>query len=184
VQFPPLFAGRLVRLAAPRPEDSDTFARWSENDQHLRSADDDPARPLSPEAFAAWETPFLQSPDAYAFRIRTLADDALIGTVALVTIKWTNQTAMFGIAIGDSTNWGKGYGSDAICLALRYAFYELNLHRVWLTTISYNERGVAAFEKAGFRPEGVSREMIHREGRRYDLLHYGLLRHEWEAMQI
>jgi RimJ/RimL family protein N-acetyltransferase len=40
-----------------------------------------------------------------------------------------------------------------------------------------------AFEKAGFQPEGAWRQMIHRDGQRYDVVHYGLLRHEWEAGQ-
>ena len=181
MHFETIFTGRLVRLAAPRPDDHEAFARWSENDQYLRITDNDPARPLSAEAHAAWETPFLQSPTSFIFRIRTLADDALIGVVALGDVQWMHQCAMLGIAIGDPDYWGKGYGSDAIDLMLRYAFLELNLYRVWLTTIAYNERARRAFEKAGFRPEGAWREMIHRDGQRFDVLHYGLLRHEWEA---
>ena len=183
MQLETIFTGRLVRLAAPRPDDHETFARWSENDQYLRTMDNDPARPISAEAHAAWEAPFLQSPTSFIFRIRTLADDALIGVVALGDVQWMHQCAMLGIAIGDPAYWGKGYGSDAIDLMLRYAFLELNLYRVWLTTIAYNERAKRAFEKAGFRPEGAWREMIHRDGKRFDVLHYGLLRHEWEALR-
>lgn len=178
-----MFTGRLVRLAAPRPDDHESFARWSENEQYLRLMDDDPARPVSPEAHAAWEKPFLDSPETFMFRIRTLEDDRLLGVVALAGIKWTNQTAMLGIAIGDPAYWGKGYGSDAMTLMLRYAFEELNLHRVWLHTISYNTRAARAFEKVGFKREGVWREMIHRQGQRYDLIHFGMLRPEWFAMQ-
>ncbi|MCC6175233.1 MAG: GNAT family N-acetyltransferase [Chloroflexi bacterium] len=180
-RFTPLFRGRLVRLAAPLPSDHDAFARWSEDDQYLRILDNDPARPLSPEAHAAWETPFLSAPNGYVFRLRTLADDTLIGLVALGQIEWTHQTAMLGIAIGDPAYWGRGYGSDAIDLILRYAFLELNLYRVWLTTIGYNVRALRAYEKAGFKPEGVWREAIHRDDHRYDVVHFGLLRHEWQA---
>jgi len=178
-----LFTGQLVRLAAPRPDDHETFARFSENDAYLRIMDNDPARPVSAEAHAAWETPFLQGPHSYVFRIRTLADDTLIGVVALGDLQWNHQCAMMGIAIGDPDYWGKGYGSDAIQLMLRYAFHELNLYRVWLSTIGYNTRAARAFEKAGFRPEGVWREMIARDGQRFDVLHFGMLRPEWETLQ-
>jgi RimJ/RimL family protein N-acetyltransferase len=183
VQLETLFTGQLVRLAAPRPEDHETFARWSEQDGYQRTFDNDPARPISAEAHAAWETPYLQSPNSFIFRMRTLTDDALIGVVALGPIEWMLQCAMLGIAIGDPDDWGKGYGSDAITLMLRYAFHELNLYRVWLSTIAYNTRAVRVFEKAGFKPEGAWREMIHRDGRRFDVLQYGMLRHEWEALQ-
>ena len=46
---------------------------------------------------------------------------------------------------------------------------------------SNNERCIALFEKLGFRREGVYREFLQRDGRRYDMYLYGLLRPEWEA---
>ena len=50
MQLETIFTGRLVRLAAPHPDDHETFARWSENDQYLQITDNDPARPVSAEA--------------------------------------------------------------------------------------------------------------------------------------
>jgi RimJ/RimL family protein N-acetyltransferase len=87
----------------------------------------------------------------------------------------------FSIAIGDPANWGQGYGYEAAQLALAFAFDELNLHRVTTTVFSYNERSIALVEKLGFRTEGAFREFLHRDGRRHDMLLYGLLRPEWEA---
>lgn len=183
MQFKPLFTGTLVRLAAPTPDDHRHFARWSENDQYLRIMDNDPARPLSPEAHAAWEQSFLSAPNMFLFRLRMLADDTLIGLVGLADVQWTNQTAMLGIAIGDPAYWGKGYGSDALRLIVNYAFDELNLYRVWLSVIGYNARAIAVYEKAGFKPEGIGQCAIQREGKRHDLIYYGILREEWEALQ-
>lgn len=59
------------------------------------------------------------------------------------------------------------------------AFEELNLHRVTATVFAYNERSIALLEKLGFRREGAFREFLERDGRRYDMLLYGLLCHEW-----
>ncbi len=64
-------------------------------------------------------------------------------------------------------------------LALRFAFNELNLYRVQLTVFSYNERAINLYEKLGFQREGVFREHIQRDGRRHDMILYGLLRQEW-----
>jgi len=64
-------------------------------------------------------------------------------------------------------------------LLLDYAFGELNLHRVQLTVFEYNERAIALYEKLGFRREGVYREFMQREGRRYGMYLYGLLHSEW-----
>jgi RimJ/RimL family protein N-acetyltransferase len=88
--------------------------------------------------------------------------------------------AWLGIGIGDREQWGKGYGREAMELVLRYGFHELNLHRIQLTVFEYNERAIALYEKLGFRREGVYREFMQRDGKRYDMLLYGLLRREWE----
>jgi RimJ/RimL family protein N-acetyltransferase len=64
---------------------------------------------------------------------------------------------------------------------LRYAFCELNLHRVSLTVFEYNPRGIHSYEKCGFKHEGCIRELILRDGKRWDVLHMGILRQEWQA---
>jgi RimJ/RimL family protein N-acetyltransferase len=86
------------------------------------------------------------------------------------------------IAIGDRTNWGKGYGYEVAQLALAFAFDEINLHRVQATVFRYNERSIALFEKLGFRREGVYREFLQRDGKRHDMLLYGLLDREWREI--
>lgn len=182
MQFKPLFNGKLVRLAAPQPDDHLHFAKWSENDDYLRIMDNDPARPISAESHAQWEQGWTGAPNVYHFRLRTVTDDKLIGVVVLGGIEWTNQTASLGIAIGDPAYWGKGYGTEAMHLILGYAFRELNLYRVTSSTISYNTRSVRLHEKVGFQHEGVQRQSIQREGQRYDVIHFGILRHEWEAL--
>ena len=47
--------------------------------------------------------------------------------------------------------------------------------------IAYNERAIKLYEKLGFTREGTLREFIFRDGNRYDMYLYGLLRHEWSG---
>ena len=58
----------------------------------------------------------------------------------------------------------------------------VNLNRVWLTAIGYNTRAVRAYERVGFKHEGVLRQAILRDGEHYDGLVMGLLREEWERL--
>ena len=182
--FKPLYRGKLLRLAAPHPEDAEAFARWSNDDHYLRHFENDPARPINAQQHADWERPHLAAPNSYIFRLRTLEDarpdaDKLIGVVALGDVQWVHRTAMLGIAIGERAYRGRGYGSEAIRLLLRYGFEELNLYRIWLTTISFNLPAIRCYERAGFVREGAQRAMIEREGRRFDLLYFGMIRDEW-----
>lgn len=117
----------------------------------------------------------------FLFAIRLLDSDELIGYAELDGIMWAHQVSGVSIAIGDPKNWGKGYGYEAMQLVLRFAFDELNLHRVVLTVFSYNERAIALYEKLGFQREGVHREHLQRDGKRYDMYLYGLLHREWEV---
>ena len=175
-----LFRGRLVRLAAPTPEDDAMFARWSQDADYLRALDTDYARPVSPAEFAERNRAH-QGPNSLEFRLRTLADDTLIGFAALHTIEWNNQAGMLAIGIGDPAYRGKGYGSDALRLLLRYAFGELNLYRVGLDVIASNEPAIRAYERVGFQREGAWRAAVLRDGRRWDRIQMGILRDEWRG---
>lgn len=177
----PLFTGDLVRLCAPRPEDKHDFAMWSQDDVYLRLQDDDPCRPASPASFSQFDEA-RKGENSY-FHIRTLADDQLLGFVVLFNIQWSNQSATLAIGIGDAAFRGKGYGSDTLRLIIRYGFSELGLHRIGLTVIAYNKAAIKAYERAGFKHEGTLREAIYRQDQRYDMLYYGILRHEWRAQE-
>ncbi|WP_327991879.1 GNAT family protein [Heyndrickxia sporothermodurans] len=76
---------------------------------------------------------------------------------------------------------GKGFGYEAMELALDFAFYELNLNRVQLTVFDYNQSAISLYKKLGFQQEGSYREFIHRNGKRHDMLLFGLLKREWES---
>ncbi len=45
---------------------------------------------------------------------------------------------------------------------LKYAFYEMNLHRIGLDVISYNKAAIKLYKKMGFQEEGCMREAVQR----------------------
>ncbi|WP_291634364.1 GNAT family protein, partial [Clostridium sp.] len=81
-------------------------------------------------------------------------------------------------------NRGRGYAKEALRLTIDFGFEELNLHRIELTVLEYNEPAIKLYERLGFKREGVYREFIHRDGKRYDMYLYGMLRPEWDSMQV
>jgi RimJ/RimL family protein N-acetyltransferase len=174
-----LFHGTRVRLTALTPDDLPTIARWHEDAEFQRLYDARPARPKSEAELGRWLEELQKERNTIAFAIRPLDGNEIIGTVELDGILWAHGVCGIAIAIGDRANWGKGYGSEALQLALAFAFGELNLHRVTATVFGYNERSTALFEKMGFQREGVYREFLRRDGQRYDMILYGLLDREW-----
>lgn len=177
-----LFKGELVRLSAFDPEEvGRAYARWNLDSEFKRLLDADAPRLYSAKAISKYFEKEVedQPPAAHYFGIRTLADDRLVGDLNLDVTGWNHRDAFVGIGLGSRADWGRGYGTEAMCLALRFAFLELGLRRVTLTVFEYNPRAVRAYEKAGFRVEGRLRQALQREGRRWDALFMGILKDEW-----
>lgn len=174
-----LFLGERVRLAAMRPDDAHTVSRWYEDAEFGRMFDSAPAVPRSPGRIARWFEDADRSRDSFTFAIRPLYTEEIIGIVDLDSIQWNHGAAWLAIAIGDGANRGQGYGTDAMRLMLRFAFSELNLHRVQLTVFEYNQRAIRMYERLGFTREGAFREALLRAGRRWDMYLYGLLSREY-----
>jgi RimJ/RimL family protein N-acetyltransferase len=176
-----ILQGDRVRLTALTKNDLPTVARWYQDAEFLRLFDARLAHPRSEAELAQWLEGRHKASDGFLFAIRRTDSDDLIGYIELDGILWTHQVCGIAACIGDAVDRGKGYGYEAMQLALAFAFHELNLHRVQLTVFSYNERSRALAEKLGFRREGVYREFVQRDGQRHDMYLYGLLRREWEA---
>ena len=149
----------------------------------MRLLETDPARLLSVDKYKEWFEKDLveeQKNDELFFLIRTLEEDLTIGLIGLDGIQWVHGDAWVGIGLGEREYWGKGYGTDAMRILLRYAFEELNLHRLSLSVFEYNSRAIRSYEKAGFIIEGRARQFLNRDGRRYDMIFMGILRDEWK----
>ena len=178
-----IYRGTLVRLADDSPEVlAKAFVKWDQDTEQHRLADSDPAQLWSEKKIKELiEKRAEKNSKSFRFSVHTLADDKLIGGVGLWINSWTHADTWLGISIGEREYWGKGYGSEAVGLAVQYAFLELNLRRVSLGLHAYNERALKAYEKVGFKLEGRMRGEGLRDGVRYDSLWMGILREEWLA---
>lgn len=175
-----LLAGEKVRLTAVTSNDLPTITRWWADADFLRLYNSAPAVPRNEEQLSRRFDLGQTSPDTFLFAVRLLEYDDVIGLLELDGIEWSNRTTFLSIGIGAPEYRGKGYGYEAMRLALNFAFNELNLYRVCLTVFSYNEAAIALYERLGFTREGVYREHLERDGRRHDMILYGLLRREWQ----
>ena len=124
----------------------------------------------------------IDDPDRYDF---LLLDPAgrVIGESVLNEIDWEARCANFRICIFRSEDCGQGIGSWAVRTTRDFAFEALKLHRLELDVFSFNPRAIRAYEKAGFRREGVRREAV-RDGDRYgDDILMAILEDEWRAVK-
>lgn len=83
-----------------------------------------------------------------------------IGSVYLRDIDNVNRKAEYGIFIGEEDAVGKGIGTIAARLILKYAFEVLQLNRVFLRVFPENKGAIKSYEKAGFVKEGLFYEDV------------------------
>jgi RimJ/RimL family protein N-acetyltransferase len=179
--------GKLVRLTAEDPQVlAKASANWNQDSEYIRLLDARAANQVSAKKIAEWIEKDQEKipPAEYLFGIRTLAGDNLVGFIDLEGVMFPHGDAFVGIGLGERSLWGKGYGTDAMKVILRYAFQELNLRRVSLDTFEYNPRAIRSYEKAGFIHEGCARAFLFREGKRWDMIFMGILREEWQALNL
>ncbi len=179
-----MLQGELVRLTAEDPKAlAEACVLWNRDTEYQRLLDATAAHQTSARKITEWieKDQEKDPPSEFLFGIRTLDKDTLVGFIDLEGSMFAHGDAFVGIGLGDREYWGKGYGTDAMKVILRYAFRELNLRRVSLNTFEYNPRAIRSYEKAGFVHEGRARDFLHREGQRWDLLFMGILREEWLA---
>lgn len=179
-----LFEGQHVRFAPPDAErDAEIVSKWSHDLEYLRLQSADIARPLSPfqvrKQYEDWDKE-TEKHNAFNFAMRLTADDRLIGLARLYRIEWTHGASSLQIGIGDRNDRGKGYGTEALRLLLRYAFDELNLFRLAASTVEYNAGAIRFLERAGFVVEVRRRQAVQRDGKRWDVVMLGLLRDAWK----
>lgn len=176
-----MYEGRLVRLRECRIEDAQQFVKWL-NDYHLAGKlTGGGARPMTVEQEEAWlKAHGGQQEGENHFAIETL-DGRLIGNCGYRDVDWQARRCMVGWFIGEEAMRGHGYGTDMICVLLRFCFEELGMHKVSLEVFEYNEAAVRLYERLGFVREGVFRDEAYRAGRYWNRFRYGLLREEWEA---
>ena len=180
--------GRRVLL---RPLDAADFTKWQE------------VRRRNIDWLTKWEPARLPGTpdvveDAQAFSVRCSArqrerqlgtgygfgifvDGAFGGEINLNSIqRGPFQSAYVGYWI-DEAMAGNGYVPEAFVVAARFAFEELNLHRIQAAIVPRNDASRRVAEKLELRDEGTAERYLEIDGVWEDHVRYAMTSEEWET---
>ncbi len=175
-----MIEGTLINLRAPELADAQHVHRWR-NDREVTYTLGRRYMMSMGYVESMVRERALQFPAAGAqFTIETKAG-RVIGDIGLFGVSAENREAYVGIMIGEKDCWSSGYGSDALRTLLRFAFDEMNLHRVALHVFDFNPRAIASYRKCGFVEEGRLRQAMYRAGQHHDVVMMSILREEFEG---
>jgi len=77
-------------------------------------------------------------------------DEKFIGYASLADFRGQEECE-FGIFILDKNFWGKGIGLEVSRLVLKYAFEELEIEKIVLSTSEFHHKAIKMYEQLGFK---------------------------------
>jgi RimJ/RimL family protein N-acetyltransferase len=162
--------GDLVRLRAIEHSDVEWVNAhfWNSNVTRFLEA----VWPESRAGTEAYLSNTRRSTTSFTFLIENLGGER-VGACSLDGVQARARTASLGIWI-DEERWNEGLGTDAVRTLCRFGFREMNLSRIDLHVYDFNERGIRAYQKVGFREEGRLRGDQFADGRLVDVVIMGL----------
>lgn len=171
------FTSSNVSLAAMERSDMPLVASWI-NDERI-SYYNGIRLPVSLEEQTAWFDRVAKDRGKKKLIIRN-ARGTRVGMVSIFNQDDRNRNAEVGVYVAPR-HMGRGYALEALAMLLRYAFLELNLHKVYARIFDFNKPSIKLFEKLGFRKEAVLKDELFTGGKYQDVLVYTIYQgdREW-----
>ena len=158
----PVLTGERVTLRPITDADTDDIVRWRNADEVRRNFIF--RETFTPEMHRRWFEAKVRSGEVIQYIIEAGEPRRSVGSVYLRDIDEKNDSAEYGIFIGEEDARGQGFGSETARLFSDFALDTLDLHRLSLRLLAGNDRAKRSYEKAGFVTEGIFVDMVKLDG--------------------
>jgi len=175
--------GKKCYLSPCSLEDAEKWTEWDNDLEVTIPMGEEAYTPYSADKTKEIISNVIKKQD-HVFSIVELKTDKPVGRCMLFAMDQVDRRAMLGIAIGDKTCWGKGYGQEATKLLLDYGFNLLNLNSIMLGVYSFNKRAINCYKKVGFKEIGRRRQARIIAGKKYDVVLMDILAQEFQSMYV
>lgn len=167
--------GDRITLRPIKLDDHSFFFKWLNDSKVTRFINF--YMPVSEMAERKWVEEYGQRSSAAEamFVIEEKNKSKPIGFCVISKINHKDRNAEFTIVIGEQEFQCKGLGTEAGMLIIRYAFDQLNMHRIYTGVYKFNKKSLCMVKKLGFKKEGCQRQAVYKNGSYHDILLFGLL---------
>lgn len=165
--------GERIYLRPITEEDTDMVLEWRNSKPVVENFIY--RKPITREDHLHWLKTRVNTGEVIQFIICDKKTGRGVGSSYMQHIDMQNETAEFGIFMGNTEGLGKGVGTEANALTVSYAFQELGLHKLYSRVLSYNIASRKMLERVGYSEEGYFKDELVIEGKRTDVVFYGII---------
>jgi ribosomal-protein-alanine N-acetyltransferase len=173
-----LYSERLILLPLGLNHHSKTYVNWMNNSQvnkYLESGGDYTLEKLFDYL------KLVEISNIHFWGIHLKSSNKHIGNIKIDPINKKNRYAEFGMLIGDTEEWGKGYAKEASICVINYCFSEaLGLRKINLGVSSNNIAAIQLYKKIGFVEEGRFRNHIENSNGYSDILRMAIFNPKYD----
>ena len=154
----PVIEGEQIYLRPITYEDTGDIVRWRNDPEVQRWFLF--RNPFTPELHESWLKNKVETGKVIQYIIVHRESKKSVGSVYFRDIDTANESAEYGIFIGEASARHRGIGADTAKIFTDFGFSILGLHRIFLKVLSDNKAAQRSYEKAGFVTEGTFRHYI------------------------
>ena len=110
----------------------------------------------------------------FIYKAVDLVTDKVVGHISLGTARVSR------VLVGKEAQRGVGICQKMMRGILKIGFEELKLHRISLGVYDFNKAAIRCYERAGFRTEGIARDIFLYENEYWSMVEMSILEDEWK----
>ncbi len=176
--IPPMASDRLI-LRRMKETDADDMFEYASAEETTRFL---LWQPHKTKRFTKNYLKFIQkqykSGEFYDWAVTLKDSGKMIGTCGFTNINSENMRAEIGYVINPKYH-GFGYATEAAMLVVRFAFEQLDIHRLEAKFIVGNDASENVMRKLGMKKEGIMREYMFIKGDFRDICMYSMLAEDY-----
>lgn len=174
----PVINGEKISLRPITREDTGRIVAWRNKPSVYRHFIF--RQPFTRQLHENWLTTKVDTGKVIQYVIVDKENGHSVGSVYFRDLDPENESAEYGIFIGEEEYLGRGFGTESARLFTRFGLDVLKLHRISLRVLAGNDIARRSYEKAGFITEGQFRHMVKLDGKYQDVIFMAMLNEEEE----
>jgi RimJ/RimL family protein N-acetyltransferase len=186
INIPSDLIGHKVYLRCLKLEDcQEYYVSWL-NDPEVNQFLETRFYPQSIESIKDFVSKTNNSNHSYLCAIVTVKEGRHIGNIKVGPLHPFYKRIDISYFIGDRDSWGKGYASEAVWLMTKFAFRDLEAHKVKGLVREYNLGSRKVLEKVGFKLEGIlkSEEKLSQDSPWEDVYCYAMFYQNFQSNSL